>query len=49
LIMNMDETSVYVDFPSNYTYEEKGTKRVKASTLYVQCQPKKHPKKSVTN
>jgi hypothetical protein len=26
--MNMDETSVYVDFPSAYTYEECGVKRV---------------------
>jgi hypothetical protein len=42
--MNMDETSVYVDFPS----EEKGTRRVKAVTagseknkiingMYVYC------------
>ena len=32
LLMNMDETSVYVDFPSAYTYEECGVKRVKATT-----------------
>ena len=32
LLMNMDETSVYVDFPPDCTYEEKGTKRVKAVT-----------------
>ena len=30
--MNMDETSVNVDFPSAYTYEECGVKRVKATT-----------------
>ena len=28
----MDETSVYIDFPSTYTYEECGAKRVKAVT-----------------
>ena len=28
----MDETSIYIDFPSNYTYEECGVKRVKAVT-----------------
>lgn len=28
----MDETSIYLDFPSNYTFEQKGAKRVKAST-----------------
>ena len=28
----MDETSIYVDFPSTYTYEESGVKRVKATT-----------------
>ena len=32
LLMNMDQTSVYVDFPSTYTYEESGVKRVKATT-----------------
>ncbi|CAF0972309.1 unnamed protein product [Brachionus calyciflorus] len=28
----MDETSIYLDFPSNYTFEEKGTKRIKTIT-----------------
>ena len=28
----MDETSIYLDCPSNYTYAAKGTRRVKAST-----------------
>jgi hypothetical protein len=32
LLMNMDETSIYIDFPSNYSYEECGVKRVKAVT-----------------
>ncbi|CAF1149533.1 unnamed protein product, partial [Brachionus calyciflorus] len=31
-ILNMDETSIYLDFPSNYTFEEKGTKRIKSIT-----------------
>ncbi|CAF0989402.1 unnamed protein product [Brachionus calyciflorus] len=31
-IVNMDETSIYLDCPSSYTYDEKGVKRVKAST-----------------
>jgi transposase-like protein len=31
-IINMDETSIYLDFPSNYTYELKGTKKVNAVT-----------------
>ena len=31
-IINMDETSIYLDFPSNYTYERKGAKRVKSVT-----------------
>ena len=26
----MDETSIYLDFPSNYTYERKGAKHVKS-------------------
>ena len=30
--INMDETSIYLDFPSSYTYEEKGARRVKATT-----------------
>lgn len=30
--MNMDETTIYLDFPSNFTYESKGAKRVKATT-----------------
>ncbi len=28
----MDETSIYLDFPSAYAYEKIGTRRVKAST-----------------
>ena len=28
----MDETSIYIDFPASYTYEECGVKRVKAVT-----------------
>ncbi|CAF0707856.1 unnamed protein product [Brachionus calyciflorus] len=28
----MDETSIYLDFPTNYTYETKGSKRVKGVT-----------------
>jgi Tc5 transposase DNA-binding domain len=32
LLANMDETSIYLDFPSAYTYEKIGTRRVKAST-----------------
>ncbi|RNA17277.1 pogo transposable element with KRAB domain-like [Brachionus plicatilis] len=28
----MDETSIYLDFPSNYTYDTKGARRVKANT-----------------
>jgi hypothetical protein len=28
----MDETSIYPDFPSSYTYERKGAKRVKCVT-----------------
>ena len=31
-IYNMDETSIYLDFPSSYTYEKKGKRRVKANT-----------------
>ncbi|CAF0942461.1 unnamed protein product [Brachionus calyciflorus] len=31
-IVNMDETTIYLDFPSNYTYALKGSKRVKATT-----------------
>ena len=31
-IINMDETSIYLDFPSNYTNERKGAKRVKSVT-----------------
>ncbi len=31
-IFNMDETSIYLDFPSNYTYAKKGSKRVIAQT-----------------
>jgi hypothetical protein len=31
-IINMDETSIYLDFPSKVTYERKGTKRVKSVT-----------------
>ena len=31
-IINMDETSIYLDFPSNYTFEKKGSKRVPATT-----------------
>ncbi|RNA33693.1 pogo transposable element with KRAB domain-like [Brachionus plicatilis] len=27
IILNMDETSIYLDFPSHFTFEEKGTKR----------------------
>ncbi|CAF1107941.1 unnamed protein product [Brachionus calyciflorus] len=29
-VINMDETCIYLDFPSNYTYASKGSKRVKA-------------------
>ena len=32
LLLNMDETSIYIDFPANYTFEECGVKRVKAVT-----------------
>ena len=31
-IYNMDETSIYLDYPSNYTYAYSGAKRVKANT-----------------
>lgn len=31
-IINMDETSVYLDFPSNYTFELKGAKKVSVVT-----------------
>lgn len=31
-IINMDETSIYLDFPSNYTFSEKGAKKVKCTT-----------------
>ncbi|CAF1027868.1 unnamed protein product [Brachionus calyciflorus] len=31
-VINMDESSVYLDFPSNYTYSTKGARRVKANT-----------------
>ena len=31
-IFGFDETSIYLDFPSNYTYEKKGVRRVKATT-----------------
>ncbi len=31
-IINMDETSVYLDSPSSYTYAEIGSRRVKAAT-----------------
>ena len=31
-IINMDETSIYLDFPSNYSYTKKGSRRVKATT-----------------
>ena len=31
-IYNMDETSIYLDYPSNYTYAFSGVKRVKANT-----------------
>jgi hypothetical protein len=31
-IINMDETSIYLDFPTSYTYAKKGSKRVKAVT-----------------
>ncbi|CAF1075178.1 unnamed protein product [Brachionus calyciflorus] len=31
-IFNMDETSIYLDCPSRYTYENKGAKRVKIDT-----------------
>ena len=32
MVLNADETTIYLDSPSNFTYEEKGTKRVKANT-----------------
>ena len=32
MILNMDESAIYLDAPSNYSYAEKGSKRVKAST-----------------
>ncbi len=31
-IINMDETSIYLDFPTNYTYDSRGCKRVPART-----------------
>jgi hypothetical protein len=31
-LLNMDETAIYLDRPSNYTYSKIGEKRVKAST-----------------
>jgi hypothetical protein len=31
-IINMDETSIYLDAPSNYTYTKKGSRRVKVTT-----------------
>ena len=32
LILNMDESAIYLDAPSNYTYACKGSKRVKSGT-----------------
>ncbi|CAF1085979.1 unnamed protein product [Brachionus calyciflorus] len=32
ILFNMDETTIYLDFPTNFTYESKGAKRVKATT-----------------
>jgi hypothetical protein len=31
-VINMDETCVYLDAPSSYTYSHKGSKRIKATT-----------------
>ena len=31
-IVNMDETSIYLDFPGKYSYAKKGSRRVKATT-----------------
>ena len=31
-IINMDETSIYLGFPANYTYAKKGSRRVKCTT-----------------
>ena len=31
-LINMDETSIYVDSPSNYTYDKKGKNRIPATT-----------------
>ncbi|CAF0805017.1 unnamed protein product [Brachionus calyciflorus] len=31
-VINMDDTCIYLDFPSNYTYASKGSKGVKANT-----------------
>lgn len=32
IVINGDETAIYLDAPSNYTYEVTGTRRVKANT-----------------
>lgn len=32
IVLNADETTIYLDSPSNYTYDEKGQRRVKAAT-----------------
>lgn len=31
-IINMDETSIYLDYPYNYSYAKRGSRRVKATT-----------------
>ena len=31
-VLNMDETSIYLDYPPNYTYENKGRKQVPIDT-----------------
>ena len=31
-IVNMDETSIFLDFPGKYSYAKKGSRRVKATT-----------------
>ncbi|CAF1058245.1 unnamed protein product [Brachionus calyciflorus] len=35
-ILNMDETTIYLDQPSNYTFSQKGAKRVKSVTTVAE-------------
>ena len=35
--LNVDDTSVYLDFASNYSYAKKGSRRVKVTTSGNEC------------